>query len=285
MFREMINEAKIDISVELQAPLCIKTGDADSFNPNLPDMQCVKTYKNGEVVYVIPGSSFKGVVRSRFEKLMKLFGGEKVCDIYNKKDCSNKEKRNVDKSKNISKGKYVYDEMCGVCKVFGSGNLASRIKFRDFYPSGKVITSIRNGVGINRITGAAQQGALYEYEVIDSAVFESKIILNNFEPKYLKLLMYVLRDIDEGYVSFGSASSRGNGSMQIKNLDIELIEYSRDYEDFKLSDIFELGVSNRFSGISNYKCYSKTINKGNLDMNEFINTNFSRIEYRKLVKV
>jgi CRISPR-associated RAMP protein (TIGR02581 family) len=283
MFKDLINEAKIDITINLQSPLCIKTGDSDAFNPTLPDMQCVKTYKNGEPIYIIPGSSFKGIVRSRYEKLLKLFD-EHVCDVTKNKECSNNEKRKNIENNGFSKGRAVYNEMCGACKMFGSGNIASRIKFRDFYPKNEVKTSIRNGVAINRITGASQKGALYEYEVIDSATFQSKILINNFEPKYLKILMYVLRDIDEGYVNLGSSSSRGNGNMKIESLKLELIEYSDKVKDFRLSDIFRLEESNRFEGISDYKCYSKIIEKEeNLDMNEFIKEKLNNFENRKLV--
>jgi len=288
MFKELINEAKINISLELEAPLCIKTGDADVFNPNLPDMQCVKTYKNGQLVYLIPGSSFKGVVRSRFEKLLKLFGSE-PCNIHNNRKNSCSDKLWGKEEKGNDRGKRIYNRVCGACKIFGSGNISSRIKFRDFYPDEdyKVKTSIRNGVGINRITGAAQQGALYEYEVVDSAKFKSEIILNNFEVKYLKILMYILRDIDEGYLSFGSASSRGNGNMKISDLSIELIQYKKDsdddynkYKEYILKDLWEMEESDRFAGISNYKCYSGSLNKENLCMYDFIKKHFNNIEYK-----
>jgi CRISPR-associated RAMP protein (TIGR02581 family) len=270
MFSFIINEAKINLTFELESPLCIKTGDENMLNPVLPDMQCVKTIKNNKVSYIIPGSSFKGVVRSRFEKVSQLLG-ENSCDILNwRKSCNIKEDKDNERD--------VYASMCYTCQLFGSTKLASRIYFKDLKEAdgSSIETSIRNGVGIDRITGAAKEKSLYEYEVIDDAKFSGKIIIKNFEPKHLKILMYVFRDIDEGYVSFGSSSSRGNGLVSIKDFQIEMIQYSNENNQFNLSNYFNMKEKYMYEDNENCKYNYLCLTKNSHSFKEFVQNNFTK---------
>ncbi|MEN8905341.1 MAG: CRISPR-associated RAMP protein Csx7 [Clostridiales bacterium] len=284
MFRELINEAKIELTLELNSPLCIRTGGSDLFDPNLPDMQCLKTNINGEKRYIIPGSTLKGVIRSRYEKIIELFG-MRNCDILdNKSECNNKE--SFEKITN-EKGKNIYKKICDTCKFFGCGNMSSRIKFKDLHTieNSEVYTSIRNGVAINRITGAAKKGALYEYEVVDEATFKGSIFLNNFEAKQLKLLMFVLRDIDEGYISMGSSTSRGNGDMRVKDINFKIKDFNKndlekENNNFKLSNIdsFEMKKINWIKGNEELYYYYSDFSKENMEMDEFIENRFGLIK-------
>lgn len=220
MFKTLKNEAKISFNMKLDSPLTIMSGSENSLDPTLPDSQCIRTYKDGKDTVFIPGSSIKGVMRSRTEKILNYLGGN-TCNIVDRRNsCGEEEDKN-------RSGEEVYNRICPACKMFGSTSLAGRVKFKDAYPIGDVKIGIRNGVGIDRITGAAQMGPLYDFEVVEDGIFKVIITMNNYELYQLKLLLFVIQDIDDGYVSFGHATTRGNGKMRVEDLKIEFRDYRK----------------------------------------------------------
>ena len=91
---------------------------------------------------------------------------------------------------------------------------------------------MRHGVGIDRITGAAFPGALYDIEVLEDGKFEVKCRMTNFTLYQLRTILWVLEDIHEGLVTFGMGGSRGNGQMRIaEGTDLDLVY--REYGDRK----------------------------------------------------
>jgi len=220
MFKDLRNEAKITFNMKLDSPLSIRSSKEGGIDPTLPDMQCIRTYKNGKYTVFIPGSSIKGVIRSRCEKIINFLGGS-TCNIVNRSNACSVGNDNLT-------GEKVYKKMCPACKMFGSGSLGGRVKFKDAYPLGETKIGQRNGVGINRITGAAQGGVFYDFEVVEDGTFEVVITMTNYELYQLKLLLFVISDINDGYVAFGSGSTRGNGKMKIESLNIIFRDYRKD---------------------------------------------------------
>jgi CRISPR-associated RAMP protein (TIGR02581 family) len=230
MFREVNNEAKITFIIHTKGPFAIRTEKKNVLDPTLPDMQCLRSRYHGSDTVIIPGSSLKGVMRSRFEKIVSLFGG-KCCNIVDRRQACREPKaeREVNPNKkNQSSGERVYQGVCIACKLFGSTHLASRIRISDAYPVTAPVLGERTGVGINRITGAAQRGALYDFEVVEEGSFKAEIFLKNYELYQLQLILYVLKDLHEGYVSLGAASTRGNGRVEIRDVAIEFREYRKE---------------------------------------------------------
>lgn len=246
MFRELKNEAKLSVLLHTKSPLTIRSAQGKLLDPTLLDMQCVKSRYHGADTVIIPGSSLKGVIRSRYEKIIGLFGGE-CCDIFNDKSRCN-HKINGKKNKPYEEqGRYVYQYVCPACKLFGSLNIASRIYIADAYPAGECILGERTGVGINRITGAAQKGALYDFEVVEDGTFQVEITLKNYELYQMVLLLYVLKDLDEGYVALGAASTRGNGRMEVQKLDICFRDYRKGVRGWKgAEDSQEISLNQKY---------------------------------------
>lgn len=245
MFRELKNEAKITVLLHTKSPLAIRSAQHKMLNPALPDMQCIKSRYRGKDTVIVPGSSLKGVIRSRYEKVVSLFGGS-CCDIFN----SNSPCNDGEKWKKMSyeeKKSYAYKDICPVCRLFGSQLIASRIYFADAYPVGDFVLGERTGVGINRITGAAQNSVRYDFEIVEEGSFQAEITLKNYELYQMALLMYVLKDLDEGYVSLGSASTRGYGRMEVQNLEVCLREYRKNVTGWKGAlDAQEIWLGQKF---------------------------------------
>ncbi len=239
MFLKLKNEVKISFTLHTKSPLSIRSKKGNVMDPSLPDMQCIKSRYNGRDSVIIPGSSLKGVMRSRYEKIVSLFGGE-CCNVVVRNQKCGEEKRILNVGKDDNKGeqgKFVYEKMCPACQLFGSTQIASRIRVADAYPIGRPVTGERTGVGINRITGAAQKGALYDFEVVEEGSFRVEMFLKNYELYQLRLLLYVLKDLDKGYIGLGAATTRGNGRMEVQDVEMAFREYRKGAKGLK--DVYE----------------------------------------------
>ncbi len=232
MFRELINEARMTVLLHTKSPLTIRSEQGKLLDPTVPDMQCIKSRYHGSDTVIIPGSSLKGVFRSRYEKIVSLYGGT-CCDIFDHKHPCSRKMEDKEEIPFQDQGKYVYQKVCPACRLFGSPNISSRIYIADAYPTGECTLGVRTGVGINRISGAAHPGALYDFEIVEDGTFQVEITLKNYELYQMVLLFYILKDLEEGYVSLGAAASRGYGRMEVQKLDICLRDYRKDVTGWK----------------------------------------------------
>jgi CRISPR-associated RAMP protein (TIGR02581 family) len=236
-FCKIDNEAILEFSLRNKGPLLINSGTGTKLRERY-DMSPVKAWhytdsdktKTEETVY-LPGSSIKGVFRVRYEQLMRGIGAY-VCNI----QCKNIERKDLNCSQRIKilKEKYenkknsnyladkvpwsaehVYKYSCEACRLFGSLAMTGRLSFSDAYPDGDVKIGFRHGVAIDRITGAAHPGAKYEMEVVENGTFNCKARFRNYEMYQLRMILWILEDIDDGLVTLGMGGSRGNGLMKV----------------------------------------------------------------------
>jgi CRISPR-associated RAMP protein (TIGR02581 family) len=206
--------------LKTNSPLLIKASENKELDPILPDNQFIRTYKDGELTVVMPGSSIKGVFRNRAEKILN------GCDIF-RDSCAREAKRG-------ETGEERYIRSCPACKIFGSIALKSRILFKDSFPIGEVKMGRRTNVSIDRITGAAKQSALFEPEVVENGTFRCDIKMENVFNWQIKVILDILNEINEGYVVFGGVTSRGFGRMSVLNIDFSLRYYDKkDLQGYK----------------------------------------------------
>jgi len=255
MFSKLTNEAFLKFTLHNEGPLLINSGQSAKIQPR-PDMSFVRTVRNGEETVYLPGSSIKGVFRSRYEQVMRAIGQE-VCDTFDYKGnqtCKKKIEEEIWQKKTMLNGKERYIRCCEACKLFGTLALGSRITFFDAYPIGKYKMGMRHGVGIDRITGAAHPGALYDIETLDDGEFFVKCKITNFKIYQLRIILWILEDINEGLVTFGMGGSRGNGQMRISNnseVELTYLKYSDDAPiiDGQSNDAL-FGTMTKISGFS-----------------------------------
>ncbi|HHW68113.1 CRISPR-associated RAMP protein Csx7 [Defluviitalea raffinosedens] len=226
MFKKLYNEAKITYILKTLSPLYIKSGKNDSLNPTGVDDSFLRVYKDGDLVPVLPGTSIKGVFRSRAEKILKG-----SCDLFNsKKNCASK----VNKKKDDGTARY--DKSCPACKLFGSTVLKSRVLFGDAYPEGEYKVGSRQTVAIDRITGASKKSALFDLEYVEDALFKGEIEIQNFFRWHIKVLTQLFEEVNDGFVVFGGLTSKGFGRMKLDDFQIKLKYYDKskcgkDYVD------------------------------------------------------
>lgn len=183
---------------------------------------------NGEKLYYIPGSSFRGYLSTKLERFLEEDNGIVLKD------------KNTDERLNSADVKLIFgytnldgenDEVKNrVAKKLGKDlkqidsfkSMAGRIHIADMKILSDVDSIKRDGIKIDRNTGATEKGAKFDYDVLPSGTkFEFVMELENLEKYQINLVALALQDILDGDL-FGGKLSRGIGKCR---LDIDKIEY------------------------------------------------------------
>ena len=201
---------------------------------------------------LIPGSSFKGALRSRLESFLRGVLGN------NRKLVANpaiEEEWSIDKHEiKQFKDQYKNDlELTNVIlehtdlpsHLFGSPWLASKFQVRDLTVLPETWFGQyqeRDGVAIDRDTETAADGKLYDFQVVPAGTpFELKAVVENAEKWELGLLMIGLHQFETEQIPLGGGRSRGLGVVrldihQLRWFDVEddpvrLIDYLKKIVD------------------------------------------------------
>ncbi len=223
MFKNLRNEARIFFWLHTAGPLLIKGPDQPGLDPLQPDMSFVRAWRNGREVPYIPGSSLKGVLRSRAEQIIRALAPNRMVipDPF---------QRGRDDEMKDKPGDYRYYASDPVTQLFGQTYLAGRLRCADAFPveDRPLQLNERNHVAINRITGATQGKALFNPEVVEEGTFAAEISLTNFAVWQLKLLGALLQDLDDGFLLLGGSTTRGYGRVRVENAQVLVRDYRRD---------------------------------------------------------
>jgi CRISPR-associated protein Csm3 len=229
--QQLHNRYCFEGELELITPLRISSGRA-SDDTDAPFM------RSFEGTPYIPGSSLRGAIRSEVERIIATVGGVtglRTCTLFEKGDCAEKvrdfllkleekesnERENKTKEERIAE--FAKKELCDVCKLFGSTVYASRLIFEDALPvDGEIHNRIRDGVGIDRDTGAARDGAKFDYEVIEHSnngpFFGFKMVAENVNGQDKKIINLILNLLKHGlYV--GGKRAGGLGKVRLRETD------------------------------------------------------------------
>ena len=186
--------------------------------------------------YYIPGSSFKGYMRTKLERFLLdennfKFKDKNTQDILNMADVllifgyTNlfAEEKNVNEIEDRIEEKLNFKKE--ERKNFSS--MAGRIHISDMPIISDVHSVRRDGIKISRDTGATDAGAKFDYDIIPAgSKFKFWIELENVEAYQLDLIALALKDIhDEGDL-FGGKLSRGIGRCKLENLKIRYVDRS-----------------------------------------------------------
>jgi CRISPR-associated RAMP protein (TIGR02581 family) len=256
MLKQLLNEGVIDLVIEVDGPILIKSGHDTVRGPN---MAFVKTWRNGSEEVYLPGSSLKGVLRSHAERITRTLQPAAACDPFVDIDKSRAEPDRLEmlycghrfkqreKWRKNERNEYprqqaeekvftekftkrplppetfraeltnpeLYAYSCPICRLFGSTYYGGRLATADAYAvDGAPRPEQRDGVGIDRFTGGAANGAKFNFEVITQGRFETSLHLRNFELWQLGLVGFLLEDLKAGLIRVGMGKSRGLGKVK-----------------------------------------------------------------------
>lgn len=184
------------------------------------DAEFIKTGENG---YYIPGSTFKGYLRSKVE-------GFVVGSPFNLK-VGNEILNEADvfaifgyTGSDVGKNEIIKDRLE---KILGKkyDNFASKLHISDLEIEGENNKSVmRDGIKISRKTGATIKGAKFDYNVLEkNNKFKFEMVLENISDFQLELVMLGLKDILAGDL-FGGKISRGIGKCKLELKRCEFVD-------------------------------------------------------------
>lgn len=143
---------------------------------------------------LIPGSTWKGIIRSRAEYIIRSrYGEQAACQKLG--GCGT----------------------CPACGIFGHQGQRSRLAFRDSYIEDAPDTPpARTHVAIDRVTGGARDSLLFQTQPLTTGRLRLRIdALQPVEPWARNLIWHVLRDIEDGLIGMGSRTTRGLGTLHL----------------------------------------------------------------------
>lgn len=231
MFEKLINRYLINGTLLFDTPFHIGSGEVGIETDSL-----VVKYL-GSKPY-IPGSSFKGVLRSTVERIARSLDMD-TCILYSSDECNTTIMKEINANNNLKKMRedlpktetdyidFLLNKargrkgLCCTCRLFGSIFIASKLYVDDLKLDGgsNMPFEVRDGVGIDRDTGTSVEGVKYDYEVVPQGQrFKLHMRLENADEKDLFLLAIGLREFMEG-VKLGGMTSRGLGSCKMPDRD------------------------------------------------------------------
>ncbi|MHB8597667.1 MAG: type III CRISPR-associated RAMP protein Csx7 [Ktedonobacteraceae bacterium] len=205
----------------------------------------------------IPGSSFKGALRSTVEKLApnladiftscglieleeeerksieeKLKAGKPldraVCSTQLQTYFANKLRDNPTPAKRQIIVNEELDGLCSTCRLFGSPFAAALINVNDLYMPDKEKSNViqtRDGVAIDRDSEKAKDHLKYDFEVVPSqSAFQLEIMLENADEQDVQLVCIGLSEFVHGFGAIGGLRSRGLGACTLENLEVSALE-------------------------------------------------------------
>jgi CRISPR-associated RAMP protein (TIGR02581 family) len=179
---------------------------------------------------LIPGSSFKGALRSRLESFLRGINPSFAANPAVESEWSITPSRMSgfkDSIKNLKQeekegrlNNFIFTNTDLVSQLFGSPWLASKFQVRDL----TVLPEDwfgqyqeRDGVAIDRDTETVANGKLYDFQIVPAGTsFEFKAVVENADDWELGLLMIGLHQFETEQIPLGGGRSRGLGVVCLK---------------------------------------------------------------------
>ncbi|PSN13204.1 CRISPR-associated RAMP protein [filamentous cyanobacterium CCT1] len=234
-------KSRLELSGTLTTVTALRISQGRSTEPIGSDLPVVKDSLGRPL---IPGSSFKGALRSRLESFVRGINSQEAIDpselVGPTKMRWLKEQKKLYENNDAALTTALLKETDLVSQVFGSPWAAGKFQVRDL----TVLPDLwfgqyqeRDGVSIDRDTETASEGKLYDFQVVPAGTpFEFKAVVENAKDWELGLLMVGLYQFENEMIPLGGGRSRGLGVVKL-NLDEmmwvnpsnpqELIDYLR----------------------------------------------------------
>jgi CRISPR-associated RAMP protein (TIGR02581 family) len=238
------NRYRFEGRMELVSPLRLSSGRAS-------DVTDAPLMRNRAGVPYIPGSSLRGALRSEMERILAGLGreitGVRSCVLFSQESgpdaCVSVDDKKQKALKNQPEDKvldYLDEHLCDLCRLFGSPAYASRLTLEDSLPENPANHTkggnVRDGVGIDRDTGAARETIKFNYEVLEpekgGTFFLLRMQVENLgvgAPQDTALLNLALSILQEGlYVGGKRAAGLGKICLRKESLKVRGFKNPKD---------------------------------------------------------
>lgn len=227
---------RLTLTGTLETVTALRVSAGRSLEPISCDLPVIKDALGRPL---IPGSSFKGALRSRLESFLRGVFSEVdesqlrhfVANPSNeaewsitasemrkfKTQCTDDDRQLDDRQLT----EQILQNTDLISQVFGSPWLSSKFQVRDLTIENPAENWFgqyqeRDGVAIDRDTETAAEGKLYDFQVVPAATpFEFKAVMENADPWELGLLMLGLHQFETEQIPLGGGRSRGLGIVRL----------------------------------------------------------------------
>jgi CRISPR-associated RAMP protein (TIGR02581 family) len=244
---------RLEITGKLKTITALRISAGRSSEPIGSDLPVIKDALGNPL---IPGSSFKGAMRSRLESFLrgivgnnrKLVANPAIEEEWSLTSQEIKQLKN-DFPDDLALTKEIIKQTDLVSSLFGSPWIASKFQVRDL----TVVLDTwfgqyqeRDGVSIDRDTETAADGKLYDFQVVPAGTqFEFKAIVENTEEWELGLLMIGLHQFETEQIPLGGGRSRGLGVVKLDISEILWFDYPPDQPDLLLDYLKKLVMGDK----------------------------------------
>ncbi|MEI2583524.1 type III CRISPR-associated RAMP protein Csx7 [Scytonema sp. PRP1] len=239
---------RLEITGTLTTITALRISAGRSSEPIGSDLPVIKDALGNPL---IPGSSFKGALRSRLESFLrgivgsdrKLVANPAIEDEWSITSQEMKQlKENYDNDEVLTAEIIKHTDL--VSHLFGSPWLASKFQVRDL----TVVPDTwfgqyqeRDGVAIDRDTETAADGKLYDFQVVPAGTqLEFRAVVENAEEWELGLLMIGLHQFETEQIPLGGGRSRGLGVVKLDINEMLWFDYPADQPQLLLDYLKKL---------------------------------------------
>ena len=188
---KIVTAYKVVISGQTEGAILVKGIGASSFGKDAPDAENIKNAKDE---YIVPGSSYRGAIKSQMEKIAAYIDKKSV----------------IDKSFGFV-GKKQNDSAAGNM-IFNDGIIQASEQDTDV---------LRHRIHIDKFTGGVMHGGLFSEKNASGKIELEIDVLDKNNPKAtLGLLMMALRDLSIKTINLGSGYATGKGFIDVNSIEI-----------------------------------------------------------------
>jgi len=253
---------RLEITGKLTTITALRISAGRSTEPIGSDLPVIKDALGRPL---IPGSSFKGALRSRLESFLRgIVGSERKLvanpAIENEWSITAQEMKQI--KQNFPDDQALTDEILKhtdlVSHLFGSPWIASKFQVRDLTVQPDAWFGQyqeRDGVAIDRDTETAADGKLYDYQVVPAATpFDFKAVVENAHDWELGLLMIGLHQFETEQIPLGGGRARGLGVVKLEIDKMRWVDVE-DHPEFLLEYLKKLvrGDETAYEDAADYK--------------------------------
>ncbi|HBE20354.1 MAG TPA: CRISPR-associated RAMP protein [Cyanobacteria bacterium UBA11149] len=256
---------RLEITGTLTTVTALRISSGRSTEPIGSDLPVIKDALGHPL---IPGSSFKGALRSRMESFLRGIVGSNRKLVANPA-IEEEWSINSQEMKHI-KENFLDDESLTaeiikqtdlVSHLFGSPWIASKFQVRDLTVQSDAWFGQyqeRDGVAIDRDTETAADGKLYDFQVVPAGTpFDFKAIVENAEDWELGLLTIGLHQFETEQIPLGGGRSRGLGVVRLDIDKMRWFDYPEDRPDLLIEYLKKLvmGDDSAYEDATEFKDY------------------------------
>ena len=242
---------RLEITGTLKTITALRISAGRSTEPIGTDLPVIKDALGQPL---IPGSSFKGALRSRLESFLRgidsSFAEDPADFTTSARNIFVKDLKEKHKDNDLELTQELLNMTDLISHLFGSPWIASKFQVRDL----TVLPDTwfdqyqeRDGVAIDRDTETAADGKLYDFQVVPASTqFEFRAVVENATEWELGLLMIGLHQFEIEQIPLGGGRSRGLGVVkldidQMLWVDVEndpkkLLTYLQELVNSKIGD-------------------------------------------------